>query len=81
MATSTGKEKNTLSRRKLLGDMGKLAYVAPTLTVLSLVGKNAHAQIGTPPCPPEQPDCEVEPESRSSKRRPRPQGDRERSGG
>jgi hypothetical protein len=49
--------KKTISRRKLLGDMGKLAYVAPTLTLLSMVTNNAHAQVGSPPCPPNEPNC------------------------
>ena len=50
----TEKKKITLSRRKLLGNMGKLAYVAPTLTFLSVVS-NAQAQGcggSLPPCPP-----------------------------
>jgi hypothetical protein len=49
--------KKIISRRKLLGGMGKLAYVAPTLTLLSMVSNNAHAQIGSPPCSPNEPDC------------------------
>ena len=40
------------SRRKLLGQIGKAAWVAPALTVLTL-GNNAHADsIPEPPPPP-----------------------------
>ena len=54
----TENNKKTVSRRKLLGDMGKLAYVAPTLTFLSVV-TNAQAQDcepGTISCPPPPPN-------------------------
>ena len=61
-------KKKLISRRKLLGDMGKLAYVAPTLTLFSVVTNNAHAQIGSPPCPPNNPNCT---EGGSSKQKPR----------
>jgi hypothetical protein len=72
----TGMKKKILSRRKLLGDMGKLAYVAPTLTLFSMVTNNAHAQVSIPPCPPNEPDCaqgappkqEPRTESRTKKR-------------
>jgi hypothetical protein len=64
-------EKNILSRRKLLGDMGKLAYVAPTLTLLSVVTNNAHAQVGSPPCPPSDPNCN---EGNSPKQKPGTEG-------
>jgi hypothetical protein len=47
--------KKTVSRRKLLGGMGKLAYVAPTLTFLSVVTNGAQA--ASPPCPPNNPGC------------------------
>ncbi len=47
--------KRVLSRRKLLGDIGKLAYVAPTLTVLSLGVNNTHAMSVSVPCPPNDP--------------------------
>lgn len=45
-------KKKVISRRKLLGGMGKMAYVAPTLTLFSVV---ANAQVGSPPCPPTDP--------------------------
>ena len=67
--------KKTVSRRKLLGDMGKLAYVAPTLTLLSVVTNNAHAQIGSPPCPPSNPNCnDSNSEGASSKQKPSTKG-------
>jgi hypothetical protein len=50
-------EKKTISRRKMLGGVGKLAYVAPTLTLLSLSTKNAHA-LSPPPPPGSQPTGE-----------------------
>ena len=46
----TREEKKTLTRRQLLGGMGKLAYVAPALAVLSLGTGNTHAF--SVPCPP-----------------------------
>jgi hypothetical protein len=49
-------DKKRISRRKLLGGAGKLAYVAPTLTLLSMVTGNAHA-LSTPPCSPNEPGC------------------------
>jgi len=38
------------TRRKLLGGIGKAAWIAPTLTLLSF--SKANAQIGPPPPPP-----------------------------
>ena len=70
--------KKTVSRRKLLGDMGKLAYVAPTLTLFSVVTNNAHAQIGSPPCPPSNPTCT---EGGSSKQEPRTESRKKKPGG
>ena len=49
-------KKKLISRRKLIGGMGKLAYVAPTLTLFSVV---ANAQVGSPPCPPTDPGCPI----------------------
>ena len=65
--------KKTISRRKLLGDMGKLAYVAPTLTLFSVVTNNAHAQvIPSVICSPNEPTCnDSNPEGASSKQKPR----------
>ena len=67
------KNKKTVSRRKLLGDMGKLAYVAPTLTLFSVVTNNAQAQVpSVPPCPPNEPNCnDSNSEPASSKQKPR----------
>ncbi len=39
----TEDQKQPISRRELLGGMGKLAYVAPTLTMLALFTNNANA--------------------------------------
>ena len=44
------KEKKAISRRQLIGGMGKLAYVVPTLTVLTMVSNNAAGF--SPPDPP-----------------------------
>ena len=41
------------SRRKVVG---KLAYTVPTLISLGIVSE-VHAQIGSPPCPPQNPNC------------------------
>lgn len=71
----TGNKKKTVSRRKLLGDMGKLAYVAPTLTLFSVVTNNAHAQIPSVPCPPNEPGCnDSNSEGASSKQKPGTKG-------
>ena len=67
-------KKKTVSRRKLLGDMGKLAYVAPTLTLLSVVTNNAHAQVGSPPCPPNEPDCKASSDPVPAKQKPSTKG-------
>ena len=40
-------------RRKLLGSVGKAAWIAPTLVLLS--SRNANAQDGPPPPPPPPP--------------------------
>jgi hypothetical protein len=69
--------KKTVSRRKLLGDMGKLAYVAPTLTLFSVVTNNAHAQIGSPPCPPNEPNCN---DGNSPKQKPRTESRKKKPG-
>ena len=55
--TYDSSEKASISRRKLLGGIGKLAYIAPTLTLLSLFANNTHAN--GPPCGPNEspPDC------------------------
>jgi len=75
------KDKTALSRRKLLGDMGKLAYVAPTLTVFSLLGSSVRGDtISSPPCPPEDQNCVIEPSS-ASRRKQNPQTDRKRPKG
>jgi len=74
--------KKTVSRRKLLGDMGKLAYVAPTLTLFSVVTNNAHAQIGSPPCPPSDPGCnDSNSEGAPSKQKPRTESRKKKPGG
>jgi hypothetical protein len=73
----TGMKKKTLSRRKLLGDMGKLAYVAPTLTLFSVVTNNAQA-LSSPPCSPNEPECvqgaPPKQKSRTGSRRKKPGG-------
>ena len=72
----TDKKKITLSRRKLLGNMGKLAYVAPTLTFLSVV-QNAQAQEcggSLPPCPPGTEGANPKQKSRTESRRKKPKG-------
>ena len=65
-------KKKTISRRKLLGDMGKLAYVAPTLTLFSVVTNKAHAVIPSVVCPPHEPNCnDSNSEPASPKQKPR----------
>ena len=49
-------KKKLISRRKLLGGAGKLAYVVPTLTVFSVVANKAEA-LSSPPCSPNEPGC------------------------
>lgn len=57
-STSEPTEQVSESRRKLLGGMGKLAYAAPTLTVLTLLTRRADA-VSLPPCAPHEspPGC------------------------
>ena len=64
----TGEEKKTLTRRQLLGGMGKLAYVAPALTVLSLGTDNTHAF--SAPCPPND-GCDATGGVTATKQKPR----------
>lgn len=45
--------KDKITRRELLGKMGRMAYVAPTLTVLAIHSDNLHAF--SIPCPPNDP--------------------------
>lgn len=64
-------KKKVISRRTLLGGAGKLAYVVPTLTVFSMVSRNAHAL--SPPCSPNEcteasPNQNSRTESRMKKR-------------
>ena len=51
--TSSNKK---MTRRELLRGMGKLAYAAPTLTLLAMVSDNAKAgNFPSIPCPPNEP--------------------------
>ena len=54
--------KESLSRREVLGRIGKAAYIAPTLTVLNLLPGLAQSQTlpsGCPPFPdPDDPNCQ-----------------------
>ena len=67
-----------LSRRKLLGGMGKLAYVAPVLTMFSLGAGKTHAF--SVPCPPNDP-CDVAAGGVTTKRKPRVESRRKKPGG
>ena len=60
----TDYKKKLISRRKLIGGMGKLAYVAPTLTLFSV---DSNAQVGSPPCPPNDPCPEGTPGKQKSR--------------
>ena len=64
-------DKNGRSRRKLLQGVAKLAYVAPTLTLLSMVTENAHAF--SPPCSPHEPGCATPAGTSSPERQSRTQ--------
>jgi hypothetical protein len=61
-------EKKTFSRRKLIGGMGKLSYIVPTLTILTLGTSNTHAV--SVPCPPNDP-CDSTAGAKSSKQESR----------
>ena len=65
------------SRRKLLGSVGKAAWIAPTLVLLS--SRKAVAEDGTPPPPPPPPcgsNCTTSSSRINSNRRPkRPRSD------
>ncbi len=65
-------EKTKFSRRILLRGAGKLAYVAPVLTLISVVTPSAHA-ISLPPCSPNEspPGCTPTAAPTSSKRKSR----------
>ncbi len=49
--------KKKMTRRELLGGMGKLAYAAPVLTLLAMVPGQANAgNFPSIPCPPNEPN-------------------------
>ena len=75
--TSEGKQAETVdaSRRKLLGQMGKAAYVAPTLTFLSLTVK-ADGPPVLSGCPPELPCPSSNKSTTTSNRKPKHRNDR-----
>jgi hypothetical protein len=62
-------DKGAISRRKLLGGAGKLVYMAPTVTLLSMVSSNAHAVSVLPPCPPNDPAPGCEPQTGAKRRK------------
>ena len=62
MSRRPGDDKRCLTRRELILQVGKAAYVAPALTVLGLVSGHAQANgalpSGCPPIPdPDDPNC------------------------
>jgi len=71
-------DNSKISRRELLGGATKLAYVAPALTLLSMVASNTAVASLLPPCSPfeDPPGC-IEPLGNSpSSQSPSPQSGR-----